>query len=70
MLPDPGIRTQIGVSPEDPEGRRNMGFSFGLWLSIYAPDGKRLSRKKIYSLAASQRRFYDRSEYGKEFKIA
>lgn len=61
LLPDLGLRTRVGLSADDPQGRRHRDLRFAVWLTVYAPDGRRVRRERIGRLEPGQRRFFDLS---------
>src|SRR4051812_34053467 len=67
LLPTLGIETHIGLSGEDPEGKRLDRQGFAVWLTAYSPKGQRARRWKIGDVAGSARRFFNLSALTKDF---
>lgn len=62
MLPHLGLRTQVGLSSEDPAGKRNRGMAFSVWCTLYTEKGERIRRWQVGNLPAGSRKFFDLSE--------
>jgi hypothetical protein len=67
MLPGLGLRVKAGLCGEDPSGKRHRGRAFKVWLSVHAPDGRRVARREAGRLAPGERRFLDLNEATAEF---
>lgn len=58
LLPDLGLRSEVGLSAEDPSGRRHKGVGFAVWLTVYDPEGRQAERSQLGELAHGERRFF------------
>lgn len=61
LLPNLGLRVKVGLSGEDPGGKRHAGVSFAVWITLYSPAGKFVKRWKAADLAAGGRLLLDLS---------
>jgi hypothetical protein len=54
-----GLDTRVGLSSDDPVGGRRPSEAFEAYLTIYAPDGRRLERVELGEIPPHRRRTFD-----------